>query len=425
MKSGGKRDLKKYGRLGPQVRFVVASMSAFLLISIITITAINIFSYIGTMRDADGLLEILEENDGEFPKPDWAPERGKSFDAMRQNGMSPELPYESRFFSVLLDAQTGHVLTTETRNIASIDAEGAAELAAEVYSRGERGIISQYRYLKTERNGTVRIIFLDIWRQLEFIQRFFVHSVSISLICFLIVLALISYFSRRIIGPVLESYEKQKRFITDAGHEIKTPLAIISADADVLELEFDEENEWIADIKKQTRHLTDLTNDLVYLARMEENDRPTSMIDFPLSDVVDDDVQSFQVVANAQGKRVVGHIQPDIVFCGDEKAIRELIEILLDNAIKYSPKDTQIDVELRTQGRNVCLSVTNDTDSELTKEDLERVFERFYRGDKSRNSRAGGTGIGLSIAKAVVEAHKGSIRATREDDGRIRFTAII
>lgn len=425
MKSGGKRDLKKYGRLGPQVRFVVASMSAFLLISIITITAINIFSYIGTMRDADGLLEILEENDGEFPKPDREPEKGKSFEAMRKNGMSPELPYESRFFSVLLDAQTGQVLSTETRNIASIDADGAAELAAKAYGRGERGVISQYRYLKTEKDGTVNIIFLDIWRQLEFIQRFFVHSVSISLICFLIVLALISYFSRRIIGPVLESYEKQKRFITDAGHEIKTPLAIISADADVLELEFDAENEWIADIKKQTRHLTDLTNDLVYLARMEENDRPASMIDFPLSDVVEDDVQSFQVVARTQGKRVVGHIQPDIVFCGDEKAIRELIEILLDNAIKYSPKDTQIDVELRTQGRNVCLSVTNETESELTREDLERVFERFYRGDKSRNSRAGGTGIGLSIAKAVVEAHKGSIRATREEDGRIKFTVII
>ncbi len=425
MLRGRGMDMKRFGKLGPQMRFVAASMSAFLLILIITITAINCFSYIGTLRDADRLLDILEANDGDFPKPDRKQNQSRDFEAMRRNGMSPELPYESRFFSVLIDSHTGEVISTETGNVASIDNEGAAELASKVVKSGSRGNISQYRYLKTETDGVVRIIFLDIWRQLEFIQRFVIHSVAISFICFLIVLILISYFSRRIIGPVLESYEKQKRFITDAGHEIKTPLAIINADADVLELELDEGNEWVADIKKQTEHLTDLTNDLIYLARMEESDRATAMIDFPLSDVVEEDVQSFQVVAKSQGKRVIGHIQPDIVFCGDEKAIRELIEILLDNAIKYSPEDTDIDVELKSQGKNVYLSVTNVSEVELTKDDLERLFERFYRADKSRNSRAGGTGIGLSIAKAVVEAHKGSIRVTREEDDRVRFSVII
>ena len=268
-------------------------------------------------------------------------------------------------------------------------------------------------------------VFLDCRKEVRSLYRLAGVSVAAMAVCVALVYLIVVRLSRRAMEPVVQSVQWQKQFITDAGHEIKTPLAIINADADVLELELDEGNEWVADIKKQTEHLTDLTNDLIYLARMEESDRATAMIDFPLSDVVEEDVQSFQVVAKSQGKRVIGHIQPDIVFCGDEKAIRELIEILLDNAIKYSPEDTDIDVELKSQGKNVYLSVTNVSEVELTKDDLERLFERFYRADKSRNSRAGGTGIGLSIAKAVVEAHKGSIRVTREEDDRVRFSVII
>ena len=417
--------MKSERKMGPQLRFVASSMTAFFMILLITITAINLFAYVGTLQDADRLLDFLEANGGDFPEPEWTPGREDGIEKIRRDGKSPEVPYESRFFSVLMDTETGEVISTETSKIVTLDDEGAAQLAQKIFEKKNRGNIYQYRYLKTENDGVTRIIFLDIWRQFELIKRFCSQSIIISLICFLVVLALISYFSKRIIGPVIESYEKQKRFITDAGHEIKTPLAIINADADVLEMEFDEENEWVADIKKQTRHLTDLTNDLVYLARMEETDRVTAMIEFPLSDIVEDDVQSFRVVAKAENKSVSSDIQPDIVFNGDEKAVRELIEILLDNAIKYSPEGTQIDVDLKLIGKNVQLSVANVSAGELTNEDLERIFERFYRADKSRNSQAGGTGIGLSIAKAVVEAHKGSIRATREGEDRIRFTAVM
>ena len=170
---------------------------------------------------------------------------------------------------------------------------------------------------------------------------------------------LLLLLSRRIIRPILESYEKQKRFITDAGHELKTPIAIIQADTDVLTLETGEGNEWIDDIQHQVRRLSTLTNDLIYLSRMEEPQRQTAFLPLPFSDLVAETAQSFQAVAKSQGKTFSLRIQPTLTLVGEEKSLGQLVSILLDNALKYSPPGGEITVTLARQGKSLLLTVAN------------------------------------------------------------------
>lgn len=224
------------------------------------------------------------------------------------------------------------------------------------------------------------------------------------------VLILLLLLSKRIVRPVAESYEKQKQFITDAGHELKTPLTIIGADADLAEMECGE-NQWIQDIRRQTQRLTELTQDLIYLSRVEEEGLSLQSIDFPLSDVAEEMAHSFLPLAQNQGKRLEIAVQPMLSFRGDEKSIRQPCSILLDNALKYSPQEGELLFRLEKQGKNILLSVSNTTSQPIKKEELCHLFDRFYRTDPSRNSQTGGYGLGLSIARSIVTAHKGKIRA--------------
>ena len=182
------------------------------------------------------------------------------------------------------------------------------------------------------------------------------------------------------------------------------------------------ENEWLSDIQKQANRLTSLTNDLVYLSRMEETNNSIQMIEFPLSDVVSETASSFQALAQTQGKLFQCNIQPMISFTGNEKALQQLTNILLDNALKYSPTGGTVSITLERQNKTIQLSVFNTTSTEIQKEQLPFLFERFYRLDPSRSSRTGGYGIGLSVAKAITEAHNGKIRAKTEDGHSIQLT---
>ena len=214
----------------------------------------------------------------------------------------------------------------------------------------------------------------------------------------------------------------RKEFTANVSHELKTPLTIIDADAEVLEMDFGE-NEWLSDIQNQTKRLTDLTNNLILLARMEEESMKLPMVEFPLSDVAEEVIGNFQTLAKAQNKFLHGKIQPMISMKGDEKAIRQLIGILLDNAVKYSDEKGEILLTVEVQRNHIFLSVFNTTEF-INKKEIAHLFERFYRADKSRNSQTGGYGIGLSIAAATVRANKGKISAITEDEKSLRITAV-
>ena len=235
---------------------------------------------------------------------------------------------------------------------------------------------------------------------------------------------LIILFSRRIVRPIQESYDKQKQFITDAGHELKSPLTVSNADLSVLEMDVGE-SEWIDDARLQTERLTKLTNDLVYLSRMDEVQRQVEMIDFPLSDVVTEISQSFRSRAIVEEKEYTGNITPMLTYHGDEKAIRQLVSILLDNALKYSPAGGKISLSLAPQGKGILLEVRNTTSERIEPESVDHLFDRFYRTDQSRNSETGGFGLGLAIAKAVVTAHRGKITAASDDGRSLTISALL
>ena len=333
-----------------------------------------------------------------------------------------ELPYESRYFSVTLTSGDSCGLI-DVDQIAAINSDTAAQYALEVMAAGtDRGFIGNYRYIANTTEDHTQITFLDCRRSLSNFQAFWITITQVAISGFILVFLLILYFSRRIVNPTVESYEKQKLFITDAGHELKTPLAIIDADADVLSMDVGD-SEWLDDIKKQVQRMTSLTNDLICLARMEESENTAEMIEFPLSEIIEETVSSFQAPAKNQKKEFLLEIQPALSMNGNEKRIRQLTSILLDNALKYSPEYGTIKVSLKKQGHHIRFSVFN-TASEIDPEELPHLFDRFYRSDRSRNSATGGYGIGLAIAKAIVNSHRGKIQAVTADGKSMVIEAV-
>ena len=399
-------------------KLVAVSMGSLLLVLAVIMGILNAVNYRGILQDADSILDILRDNAGSFPLMeeiyDWR------VDGPRYK--SPELPFEIRFFSVLL-AEDGALVDTDMGQIAAVDGETVAEYARRAWETGgERGFVDDYRFVRYDDAEGAHIIFLDYGRVLSNHRSVAANSILISAAGLIAVFLLILLLSRRIMKPFAENYEKQKLFITDAGHEIKTPITIIDAAAEVLEMEYGE-NEWLQGIRSQARRLGALTGDLIRLARMEEcGDLP--MIEFPLSELVEEAASAFYPLAKAQGKELRLYIQENIALRGHGDSLRQLVSVLLDNALKYSPEDGTIRLWLERKNRSVVLRVENESAQQLDREQLGRMFNRFYRGDPSRSSRIEGYGIGLSIAKAIVSAHKGRIGAGMEG-AKLTITAML
>lgn len=436
-----------------QKKFILISMLSMLLVLTIIMASINIINYRGVVQDAENVLHILSENNGEFPRnrphsdadnqppaeSDSAKQPPEESDSAKQQSednppapkeprpdafhMSPEMPYETRYFSVLL-SQDGTIISTNIEKVAAIDSSEASDYARKVWEQQKiSGFLSSYRYLKKSASDGTLIIFVDCGRNLATFRTFLLSSILVSLLGLFSVFVLVLFFSRLVMKPVSESYEKQRRFITDAGHEIKTPLTIIDANREILEMEYGE-NEWSKSIGKQTLRLAELTNSLIYLSRMEEANKHLQNTDFSISDLASETADSFRVLADTQGKHFSTKITPLLSYHGDEASIRRLFSILLDNAIKYSPPQGSIEVTLDKRGKNIRFMVYN-TAQEVSPESLPHLFDRFYRTDESRNSETGGYGIGLSIARAVAEAHKGKISAESKDGQSLLITVIL
>ena len=423
-----------------KIKFIILTMVALLALLTIIVAGMNLINYRAVVSEVDEIMALLSQNRGTFPgfanSPD-APDfpntpdtpvfpdfRDKGKNDRLPHGMSPETPYESRYFSVLLNTE-GEVIEIDTKQIASVDAESATEYAEEaLHTKKDRGFIGNYRYIRSSEADTVRITFLDCGRRLDSFNTFLYTSIFIALIGFALVSVVICFVAGKILRPVIESYEKQKQFITDAGHEIKTPLTVINANVDLLEMEYGQ-NESLSDIQQQTKRLTTLTNELVYLARVEEAENTMPMIEFPISEVVQETADPFRSVAQADGKTWSCEIQPMLTLNGNDNAIGRLVSILIDNALKYSPRGGKIELKLYKQNKSIVFSVYNTTDFEVTPANLERAFDRFYRADPSRNSGTGGHGIGLSVAKAIAEAHGGKIEASSKDGYSFQITVVL
>lgn len=268
-------------------------------------------------------------------------------------------------------------------------------------------------------------IFLDSYQELHAVVTFAWMPLAAAAVCVALVYVMIVLCSRRAIAPVVQASERQKQFITDASHELKTPITVIATSLKVLEMEVGQQK-WIDKAENQTEKLTELVNELVNalvtLSRMDEEVSPLQMADFSISDALTEAAESFRDFAASAGHTLDVRVTPGLTYCGDEYAIRQLVSILLDNAVKYAAPDTSISFSLEKGRRGVVIRTENRCDA-LDTAALGRLFDRFYRADPARSAETGGFGIGLSIARSIAEGHHGTIRAESPDGRTIVFTA--
>jgi signal transduction histidine kinase len=220
-------------------------------------------------------------------------------------------------------------------------------------------------------------------------------------------------------APIKKAFDKQRRFISDASHELKTPLTIISANIDVLKNEIGE-NQRLTHIKFQSERMNELVLDLLSLAKISEGNTSIIRNKFNISGSVLNTALEFESRAFEEEKKYSYDIEENIEYIGDERQVKQLVSILIDNAIQYSDANGQIKVSLRTQGGYINISVFN-TGTGVPENEKKKIFERFYRTDESRSRETGGYGIGLSIAEAIAESHNGKITVSGEYMKWIRF----
>lgn len=408
-----------------QKRFVRIAMLSVLLVMLLLSVIVDVTSLVSTNSRLNEVLSFIAENQGSFPSQ----QRGEHPEGERperrpNDPISIETPFSTRFF-VLRYNDAGELEDADLNSIAAVTEEDVDHYLALALKHGEGyGYVSGYKYLVV-RTGEDRnmAVFLDCYQDLLSIKGQLTGSAAAIVFCTLMTYMLLRLFSRRAIDPVVRSAEQQKQFITDAGHELKTPLTVITTCLSVLEMETGK-NKWIDKIQAQTDKMRDLVNDLVTLSRMDEERPPVIMADFDISAAVAETADSFADSAQAAGLTLEQDIESGLSYHGDEAQIRQLCSILLDNAMKYALDTSPVRIGLKKEKSGIVLRCSNAC-AELPQEELNKLFDRFYRPDKSRSSETGGFGIGLSIARSIAQAHRGTIKAAAPQPGIIEFTAIL
>lgn len=390
-------------------KFISISMiSIFIVFSCIFIS-LMVFTKIQTNRSVDMLVDTISSNDGVFPKFDPSKQR-MPVQMPYSDVITEETQFSTRFFSVWLDDEK-QIVNTNMYSVSTITEQDVEDYTDKVLKRGkERGWIGDYRYriMDTE-NGTT-VVFVNGNTYNNTSNRLLFTALLVLLGSASLILILTVVVSKRAVRPVAESYEKQRQFITDANHELKTPLTLILSNLDIVESELGK-NEWLDDIRSEGERMGLLINQLVTLSRMDESTDSVMREEFNLSNAVADTVSEFESFAEERSHTLTSSINPSVYYYGDESLIRRLTAILLDNAIKYCDAGGNIQLSL-TFRRHPVLTVEN-TYQDVDKLELNRLFDRFYRADKARTF-SGSFGIGLSIAQSIVKSHKGNIAAYRK-----------
>ena len=371
-------------------KFVIVAVCSVFIVMLCILGTINIVNYTKVVNNADEIIDILKEGNGEFGNFP-----GQDF--------SPEMPFSTRYFTVTL-APDGKVVRMNLNKIVSVSVEEAASYATELSAKGKAsGFYGNFRYgVLSMHTGETMYLFVDCFVELESFNNFLLASIVIGSVGVAVVFVLVFIFSGRIMKPVAESYRKQKQFITDAGHEIKTPLTVIGANTELIEM-LSGESEWTKGIKEQIERLKNLTEKLIFLAKTEEQTN-ISMFEFSLTDAVRETIQSFAAVAASRNISLTTDIQNDLCYIGNEEMIRQLVSLLTDNALKYTDGDT-VAVTLRAENGKRILETRNRA-SYMRDGSLNGVFERFARGDSSRNSQTGGQGIAFPYRRQSLKRIK-------------------
>jgi len=342
---------------------------------------------------------------------------GKSGSNEEQNlDLTPESNYQLRYFSVIFD-EDDNITSLKSDHISSLTEDEIRSMASRTIKalRTDGVLVNNGMYYSfyrqaTSDGGTI-IVFMDTTSAFRSLSAFANYSFIFGIICTIAFLIIVTLISRKVVQPIAKNIESQKQFITNAGHELKTPLAVISANAEVLEM-MEGKNEWTTSIRNQVVRLTGLVNNLIRLAKMQETslDKPS---DVNISAAAKETADSYRTIIEQKGKHLETNIAENLHVMGDPMALPELINILVDNATKYCDENGTVTISLKPKGRGkgMHLTVTN-TYAEGSSVNYDRFFDRFYREDTSHNSKKSGYGIGLSMASQIVENNHGKIYVT-------------
>ena len=396
-------------------KFIRICMVSFIAVFVVLFFAIYVVTELQTNASLDTLADIVSENNGRFPDFDeFTQENGLSF---KPDHINRESPFTTRFFTVSFNRED-QILSVDVGSIASVTYEEAVQYAQEVLHQSKnRGWLEDFRFKKYDTADGTSVVFVNGTDTKKMHQRFLFSASSVFIGGSMVVLLLVVLFSKRAVKPAVESYEKQKEFITDANHELKTPLTLLRTNLDIIESEIGP-NEWLSDMREETNTMTGLVNQLVELTRMDEAQNKLDRTPFPLSGAVYDTADAFAAAMEKNGLTLVVKIPAEIIYNGNEPAIRRLLSILMDNAVKYCDPHGVISIAL-TGGKHPVLTIDN-TYAAVGSTELDRLFDRFYRADKAR-TYGSGFGIGLSIAKAITEKHHGEIKALNIENHTMRI----
>lgn len=395
-------------KLQRKVIFLI-TFSVFVVL-LIVLGSINVLNIVNIDHKSDKLINVIMDNNGSIPK-NFKFYYNSKYSVIHIPFNSKyyiETPFQTRYFSVKV-LNTGNMLV-DIQNIASINYVQAIKLTESVIqSNRKSGYIGIYKYKVLDKGNYKLLVFLDWSREILTIKELLFASCFVGIVFLVLVSCIAMFLSKKAIKPFIESVEKQQRFITDAGHEIKTPLAIIFSNTEVIEM-YNGENEWTNSIKNQVNRLNDLVKGLLTLAKMDESKFILEVQEFSCGSIVVNLVDSFETLFISKNIKIYKDLDSNLKMNGNEKDFYNLISILLDNAIKYTSNNGVIKICLRKKDSKVEFIISNTCDVYL-KGDLNYLFDRFYRLDNSRSRDGGGYGIGLSIANSIVKTHKGKINA--------------
>lgn len=393
-------------------RMILAAMCAFFAVIMMIAVLVNTVNFLVVTNRADGTLKSILAFEEKRPK---APEpKGDS------PGEPPRRPfmglpdveanYMTRFFTVRFD-ENDDVIFASTDYIAAIDEETAVAYAREVLNKGrDSGYMKAYRYILDEKDNETVVIFLNTTREQQSMISLLILTLIISLVSLIIVFFLVRALSKRAIRPYANNIKQQKQFITDASHELKTPLTSILTSLDVITMERGDD-EWTDNIRRQAGRMSGLVSELVTLSRLDEETPLPDKEHFSLSDAARETVDVYTPQAKAHEKNFTVDIEDNVILYGDRSAIQQMLSVLLDNAVRYSDDHGDIRFSVYKKRNRINIEVFNTCQYEEIP-DTDRLFDRFYRPDESRSTETGGNGVGLSIAKAVTLAHGGKISAS-------------
>lgn len=397
-------------------RLITVSMLAFLILFILVFSGMFLFSFLQMESETNRTVQFLlnpPENGGQMFEGARMP---GAFDLRRGH------PMFSSYYDITA-SEDGTVTACEIMGFTEetqVDIQAAVRQILDTGKTSGRWGTFKFGVQETE-DGQMHIVLMNISIQLQMLFSMVRSALIIGTALLVLLFIILLPVTAKAASILIQNTEKQKQFITDAGHELKTPLTVISANMDVLQLETGE-NEWIRSTQKQVAGLRGLVNELIYLSRLDEEDARLQLSRVDLKPLVEEAAEPFAAMAEFSGKSLNVQASEAAIARGDPGALNRLVSVLCDNAVKYAPEGDAIEIALKSDGRRATLTVENGLAAPMDPEALKHLFDRFYRADASRSKERGGYGLGLSIARAVVEKHGGTIEARQTPENRLRFT---